>query len=98
MAHLERQAKISHGPSPLDTAFSLEENKHSTMKDTTKRSILRSIHLIFALPIVGYIYGPPSETVQYLPYFRFVYFPVIVLSGLWMWKGHAIRRLFSSGS
>ena len=65
------------------------------MKDTTKRSILRSIHIVFALPIVGYIYGPPSETVQYLPYFRFVYFPVIVLSGLWMWKGQAIRRLVS---
>lgn len=65
------------------------------MKDTTKRSILRSIHIVFALPIVGYIYGPPSETVQYLPYFRFVYFPVVVLSGLWMWKGQAIRRLVS---
>lgn len=65
------------------------------MKDTTNRSILRSIHIIFALPIVGYIYGPPSETVQYLPYFRFIYFPVVVLSGLWMWKGQAIRRLVS---
>lgn len=65
------------------------------MKDTTKRSILRSIHIVFALPIVGYIYGPPSETVQYLPYFRFVYFPVVVLSGLWMWKSQAIRRLVS---
>lgn len=68
------------------------------MKDTTKRSILRIIHILFALPLVGYIYGPPSETVQYLPCFRFVYFPVVVLSGLWMWKGHAIRRLFSRGS
>ncbi len=65
------------------------------MKDTTKRSVLRSIHIVFALPIVGYIYGPPSETVQYLPYFRFVYFPVVVLSGIWMWKGQAIRRLVS---
>ena len=65
------------------------------MKDTTKRSILRTIHIIFALPIAGYIYGPPSETVQYLPYFRFVYFPVVVLSGLWMWKGHIVRLFFS---
>jgi hypothetical protein len=67
------------------------------MKDAAKRSILRSVHIVFALPLLGYIYGPPSETVQYLPYFRFVYFPVVVLSGLWMWKGHAIRRLFSRG-
>jgi hypothetical protein len=73
-------------------------NQPSTIKDTTKRSIFRSIHIFFALPIVGYIYGPPSETLQYLPYFRFIYFPVVVLSGLWMWKGHDIRRLFSRGS
>lgn len=67
------------------------------MKATTKRSLLRCIHLLFALPLAGYIYGPPAETVQYLPYFRFVYFPVVVLSGLWMWQGPALRRLFSRG-
>jgi hypothetical protein len=65
------------------------------MKDTTKRSLLRWIHLVFALPMAGYIYGPPSETVQYLPFFRYVYFPVVALSGLWMWQGQAVRRLFS---
>ncbi len=66
------------------------------MKDTTKRSILRSIHIVFALPLLGYIYGPPSETAQYLPYFRFIYLPVVALSGLCMWKGHVVRRLFST--
>ena len=65
------------------------------MKESTKRAITRSVHILFALPLIGYIYGPPSETVQYLPYFRFIYFPVVVLSGLWMWKGHVVRRLFS---
>ena len=68
------------------------------MKDSFKRSILRWVHIVFALPVVGYIYGPPSETVQYLPYFRYVYFPVVVLSGLWMWKGRALRKLFSRDS
>lgn len=65
------------------------------MQDTTKRAILRSIHIVFALPLLGYIYGPPAETVQYLPYFRFVYVPVVVLSGLAMWKGRAVRRVFA---
>jgi hypothetical protein len=69
------------------------ERQLGTMKETTKRSILRWIHLVFALPLLGYIYGPPSETVQYLPYFRFFYFPALALSGLWMWKGHVARRL-----
>lgn len=68
------------------------------MKPGTKRSILRWIHLIFALPILGYIYGPPGETVQYLSFFRFGYVPIVVLSGLLMWKGDAIRRLFSKKS
>lgn len=53
------------------------------------------MHILFALPLFGYIYGPPSETLQYLPYFRYGYLPVVVLSGFWMWKGHVIRRLFS---
>jgi hypothetical protein len=28
------------------------------MKDATKRSILRWIHIVFAIPIIGYIYSP----------------------------------------
>ncbi len=68
------------------------------MKDATKRTILRCIHIIFALPLIGFIYGPPSETEQYRPYFRFFYLPVSVLTGFWMWKGHVIRRLFSKKS
>ncbi len=67
------------------------------MKPTTRRAIFRWIHILFALPLVGYIYGPPAETVQYLPYFRFIYFPIVVLSGLWMWKGHVVRRFFPKG-
>jgi hypothetical protein len=62
------------------------------MKDTTKRSLARAIHILFALPILGYVYGPPAETAQYLPYFRWIYLPAVALSGLWMWKGHLLRR------
>jgi hypothetical protein len=68
------------------------------MKDTTKRTILRSAHIVFALPLLGYIYGPPSESLQYLPYFRYVYVPVVILTGLSMWKGHVLRRLISRKS
>lgn len=64
------------------------------MSPSTKRSILRWIHILFGLPILGYIYGSPAETVQYLPYYRYFYIPVLLLSGLLMWKGAAARRLF----
>ncbi|QNN20915.1 hypothetical protein HED60_01065 [Planctomycetales bacterium ZRK34] len=65
------------------------------MKEATKRSIVRWIHLVFALPILGYIYGPPEEVQQYVNMFRFVFLPVVIVTGLWMWKGHLVRRLVS---
>jgi predicted tellurium resistance membrane protein TerC len=65
------------------------------MKDTIKRSIFRWIHLIFAIPIIGYVYSPIKELPNYAPVVRYVAFPVIALSGLWMWKGHLLRRLIS---
>lgn len=65
------------------------------MSPSTKRSILRWIHILFGLTLIGYIYGPPEETQQYLPFFRYGYMPLVFLSGLWMWKGDAVRRWFS---
>ncbi len=68
------------------------------MKDATKRSILRSIHIVFSIPIIGYIYSPFDQIPNYAPATRFVFAPVLVLSGLWMWKGHVVRRLVSKRS
>ena len=68
------------------------------MKESTKRSILRWIHIIISIPIIGYIYSPFEEIPNYAPAVRFVFLPVMALSGFWMWKGHVIRRLFSKRS
>jgi hypothetical protein len=68
------------------------------MKETTKRSIFRWIHIIFGIPILGYIYSPFEAIPNYAPATRFVFVPVIVLSGLWMWKGHVLRRLILNRS
>jgi hypothetical protein len=64
------------------------------MKDVTKRSIIRCIHIVLAIPILGYIYSPFEQIPNYAPATRFVFVPVLVLSGFWMWKGHVLRRLF----
>ena len=64
----------------------------------TQRSIIRCIHIIFAIPIIGYIYSPFDQIPNYAPVVRFVAVPAIVLTGLWMWKGHLVRRLFSKRS
>lgn len=68
------------------------------MKEATKRSIIRWIHLILAIPIIGYIYSPFDQIHNYARPTRFFFVPVLVLSGLWMWKGHAVQRLFSKRS
>jgi hypothetical protein len=65
------------------------------MNEATKRSIVRWIHIVFAIPILGYIYSPFEQIPNYARPTRFVFVPVMVLSGLWMWKGHALRRLIS---
>ena len=68
------------------------------MKEATKRSIVRWIHILFAIPIIGYIYSPFKELPNYAPVVRYIAFPLIAVSGLWMWKGHLLRRLFSKRS
>jgi hypothetical protein len=52
------------------------------MSDATKRSVLRWTHIIFGIPIVGYIYSPFEQIPNYAPIVRYVALPVIVLSGL----------------
>ena len=65
------------------------------MKEATKRSIVRWIHIVLSIPIIGYIYSPFEQLPLYADKVRFVFVPIIVLSGLWMWKGHVVRRLIS---
>ena len=64
------------------------------MNEANKRSIFRWIHIVFSIPILGYIYSPFDKLPDYAPPTRRVFVPVMLLSGLWMWKGHVVRRLF----
>ena len=68
------------------------------ISSATQRSIFRWIHLIFSIPILGYIYSPFEKLPGYAPPTRFVFVPVMILTGLWMWKGQVVRRLFAKGS
>ena len=65
------------------------------MKEVTQRMIVRWIHIVLAIPIIGYIYSPFEVLPDYAPVTRSVFVPVMLLSGLWMWKGHLVRRLFT---
>ena len=56
----------------------------------------RWIHIVFGIPIIGYIYDSPTDTPNYAWTIRYVFLPVLLISGLWMWKGHVVRRLISN--
>lgn len=60
----------------------------------TERKIFRWVHIVLAVPIAGYVYSPFASLPEYAGPTRFVFFPSIVVTGLWMWKGHWVKRLF----
>ena len=53
----------------------------------TIRTILRWVHLVLAIPILGYIYSPFEEIPQYANITRFVFVPLAILAGYWMYAG-----------
>src|SRR6058998_207932 len=57
------------------------------IRKATKRSLLRWIHLVVAIPILGYIYSPFAELPNYAAVTRFVFAPIIIFAGYWMWRG-----------
>lgn len=63
------------------------------ISDALKRLVVRWVHILLAIPIAGYVYGPFEEIPNYAPAVRYIFFPAIVLMGLWMWKGHLVRRM-----
>ncbi len=73
-------------------------NRGTTMNRGLTRTIFRWIHIVFAIPILGYIYSPFDKLPDYAFKTRFIFVPIMALSGLWMWKGHVVRRLLSRKS
>lgn len=57
------------------------------INNAAKRNILRVFHLVLSIPILGYIYSKPSEVQQYADAVRFVFVPITILSGFWMYAG-----------
>ena len=64
------------------------------MKASTERIILRWTHIVFGVPVVGYEYTPFKAIPEFAWIVRFIFMPLLLLSGLWMWKVHVVRRLF----
>lgn len=57
------------------------------MNASIKRAILRWIHLVATIPVLGYIYEPPAEVQQYVDGPRYIFVPLLILTGYWMYAG-----------
>ena len=62
------------------------------MKASTERKLIRWFHLLASIPILGFIYGPVASIPEAAFMTRAVILPAVVLSGLWLWLGHYVRR------
>jgi thiosulfate reductase cytochrome b subunit len=65
------------------------------VKAATERKIIRWFHIITSIPIIGYIYGPVATIPEAVTAVRYVLFPLVILTGLWMWKGPLVKRWFN---
>ena len=68
------------------------------MNSARQRLAIRWIHIVCSIPIIGYVCSPFDVVPNYAPATRFVFLPLMLLSGLWMWKGHVLRGFISKRS
>jgi hypothetical protein len=64
----------------------------AVIKPSTERKIIRWIHILFSIPVLGYLYGPVAEIPEAAFVTRWVFLPVIVFSGIWLWKGQWLKK------
>jgi hypothetical protein len=62
------------------------------MKPATERKIIRWMHIILSIPVLGYVYGPVASMPNPAFAVRWIFLPMIILSGLWLWKGHWVKK------
>jgi hypothetical protein len=59
-----------------------------------ERDIVRLIHLVLSVPILGYFYGPVEHIPHAAFFARWIAMPIVLLSGLWMWlKPRVLKRI-----
>ena len=64
------------------------------MNPVRERQVVRWVHLVLSVPIVGYIYGPVASIPPAERFVRWIAVPAVVATGLWLWLKPRIRRWF----
>lgn len=68
------------------------------MKTAQLRALTRWIHLLGAAAIGTYVYAPWHDLVWFTLLMQIIVIPGLSLTGLWLWKGHLLRRKKSTHS
>lgn len=55
------------------------------MNAARERVMIRALHLVLSVPIFGFIYGPVSHIPAAAFFTRFIAFPLVLISGFWLW-------------
>jgi len=56
------------------------------MNSARERAVIRALHLVLSIPIIGFIYGPVAYLPQAASFTRFVAVPMVIISGTWSWQ------------
>ncbi|MBX3299134.1 MAG: hypothetical protein KF736_06680 [Acidobacteria bacterium] len=67
------------------------------MKPSIKRIILRIVHIVAVIPVLGYVHQPVAEAAEYQRFTQTVFIPVAMLTGYWMYMG-LVWALIGAGS
>jgi hypothetical protein len=62
------------------------------MNAARERKLIRLLHLILSIPILGFLYGPVSRIPPAAWFTRFVAMPLVILSGFWLWQKPRLFR------
>lgn len=66
------------------------------MKSSSKRNAIRWLHIAVGSVIATYIYSPWGQDPTFQLATKAIVIPLTILSGLWLWKGHLLRRKFNN--
>lgn len=56
------------------------------------RGQLRNVHIVASIALGAFLYSPWRDHPSFFPIMGGVIFPLLTLSGLWMWQGQRIIR------
>lgn len=58
------------------------------------RVIIRWIHIISGLIIMCYVYSPFHKIIAFQLLIKFVILPVVIFTGIWIWKFKPFNKFF----